>query len=79
MPPESAVEIAVLKEQILGIREQQKAHAENTDKLFAKLFEEIDELKAAMNRGKGVLAASLSIAGILGAGLMALVKWWGQR
>jgi hypothetical protein len=71
MPPgESDVEIAVLQEQMRGMSERQKLHADNTEKLFNKLFDEIDELKAAMNRGKGVLAASLTFAGLIG-GIMA--------
>jgi hypothetical protein len=81
MAGEKDVEIAVLREQISGIREQQKAHAENTEKLFNKLFDEIDELKAAMNRGRGVFAASLTFAGLIGAAATALIEWltWGRK
>jgi hypothetical protein len=77
MPPgESDVEIAVLHEQIRGIREQQKLHGENTEKLFNKLFDEIDELKAAMNRGKGILAASLTFAGLIGGGIAGAIEYF---
>ncbi|MCE9565860.1 MAG: hypothetical protein K8U57_27865 [Planctomycetes bacterium] len=75
------MKIAVLEEQLRGIRQQQKTQAENTEKLFDKLFEEIDKLKAAMNRGRGVFAASLTFAGAIGAGITATLEYlsWGHK
>jgi hypothetical protein len=75
------VKIAVLEEQLRGIREQQRVHADNTEKLFSKLFSEIDILKAALNRGRGIFAASITFAGALGAGTTALLEYmtWGKR
>jgi hypothetical protein len=75
MQGDADVKIAVLEEQLKGIREQQKAHAEASEKQFTKLFTKIEELEAALNRGKGVFAASLTFAGIIGAGITALVEW----
>lgn len=66
MPGDQDVKIAILEEQLKAIRDQQKTHAETTEKMFTKLFVEIDILKAALNRGKGVLTASLTFAGALG-------------
>ena len=76
MPDAPRVEVAVIQEQIRGIRDQQKLHSENTEKLFTKLFDEIDELKAAMNRGKGVLAASLMFAGLVGGAASGAVEYF---
>lgn len=67
---ENAIAIAVLQEQVGGLREQQKAHNESTQNRFDKLEEKIDELTAVMNRGKGAYAASLAAAGIIGAGFL---------
>lgn len=75
MTGEAHVRIAVLEEQIRGLREQQKVDTENTAKLFDKLFNEIDDLKAAMNRGRGVFAASLTFAGLVGAAATAAIEW----
>jgi hypothetical protein len=81
MTESSDVEIARLQEQLKGIREQQKNHADNTEKLFTKLFAEIDVLKTALNRGRGVLTASLMFAGLVGAGATAVIEYmtWGKR
>lgn len=55
-----------LEVQLDGLREQHKAHSERTEKLFTKLFEGVDELKAVMNQGKGAYAVSLMVAGAIG-------------
>lgn len=68
------VKIAVLEEQIRGVRDQQKTHNETTQRRFDELDEKVDELVAALNRGKGAYAASLLLAGSLGAGLLAFIK-----
>lgn len=80
MPPrDSEVEIAILKEQLQAIREQQKRDAEQNKELFNKLFNKIDILEATLNRGKGVFAASLTFAGMVGAGIAALVEFLANR
>lgn len=69
---ENAIKIAVVQEQISGLREQQKAHAEATKEQLASLGIKIDELTAIMNRGKGAFAASMALAGALGAAIVSL-------
>jgi hypothetical protein len=71
------IKIAVLEEQIRGLREQQKAHAESSAAQFETLFEKIDVLTAALNRGKGMYAASLMFFGAVGA----VLEWvfWGRK
>lgn len=78
---DSDVKIAVLEEQLRGIREQQKSQSDQTRELFTKLFNEIDMLKTAMNRGRGVFAASLTFAGAIGAGATAIIEFlsWGHK
>jgi hypothetical protein len=75
MPDTNAVEIGRLQEQLRAVQTQQAQYAANTEKLFDKLFNEIDVLKAALNRGRGVFAASLTIAGIIGGTATALVEY----
>ncbi len=70
----SSVKIARLEEQIQGMRDQQKASADNTEKLFNKLFTRMDSLEAAMNRGRGIFAASLTFAGAMGAAATAIIE-----
>lgn len=64
---EHAVRIAVLEEQIRGVREQQRSHNEVTQRRFDGLDSKVDQLIAIMNRGKGAYAVSLALAGIIGA------------
>jgi hypothetical protein len=75
MADTNAVEIGRLQEQLRAVQAQQAAHATNTEKLFDKLFSEIDDLKAAMNRGRGVFAASLTFAGLVGGTAAALIEY----
>lgn len=67
---QNAIDIAVLKEQIGGLREQSRVHNEVTQKRFNGLEVKIDELTAIMNRGKGAYAASMGLAAALGAALI---------
>jgi hypothetical protein len=69
------VEIGRLQEQIRAMSDKQAAHAVNTEKLFDKLFDEMDSLKAAMNRGRGVFVASLTFAGLLGGAATAFIEY----
>jgi len=66
MTDDNTVKIAVVEEQIKGLREQQKSHADNTAQKFDMAFEKLDNITEAMNKGKGVFAASLFFAGVVG-------------
>lgn len=72
---ENAVAIAVINEQISGIREQHKAHNEQTQDKLNSMEHKIDELTAIMNRGKGAYAASMAFAGVIGAAILAGVDF----
>ena len=66
----NAVKIAVLDEQIKGLREQASAHNSSTISRLNHIEEKLDDLTAIMNRGKGAYAASLAIAGSIGAAVI---------
>lgn len=76
MEAQNAVKIAVLEEQIRGVREQQKAHNDSTQRRFDELGEKLDDLTAIMNRGKGAYAASMIFAGAIGATVLAVFGWF---
>lgn len=69
------IKIAVLEEQVRGIREQNKAQFDSIQNMLTKLFREMDELKEAMNKGKGVFAASLTFAGVIGGAVSIALQW----
>ena len=80
MPPrDNDVEIAILREQLQAIREQQKRDAEQNKDLFNKLFNKIDILESTLNRGKGVFAAALTFAGIGGGVIATLLDYMTKR
>ncbi len=80
MPPrDNEVEIAILKEQLQAIREQQKRDGEQNRELFNKLFTKIDILESTLNRGKGVFAAALTFAGIGGGVIATLLEFMAKR
>ncbi len=64
---ENEIKIAVLEEQIRGLREQQKAHSERTETLFKELFTQNYEIFESLNKGKGAFAFAVIFAGIIGA------------
>lgn len=75
MANDMEVEIARLDERL-------KAHAEATTKQFGlqniaigEITAKLDTLTATMNQGKGVYAASMTLAGVIGAGIMAAIEW----
>ena len=73
----NAIKIAVIEEQVMGLREQQRGLYENTQKRFDHMEVKLDELTAVMNRGRGAYAASLMLAGAVGATLLkALSLMW---
>jgi hypothetical protein len=66
MPGEdNAVKIARLEEQIGAMRD-----------LLDRMSDKLDALEAAMNRGRGVFAASLTFAGLVGATATAVVQFF---
>lgn len=80
------VKIAVIQEQIKGIREQQKVHADTTaqnfikqDSNFATIFTSLKEINIALSRGNGVFIASLSFAGLIGAAITWVVTYMAGR
>ncbi|MES2983894.1 MAG: hypothetical protein V4735_01755 [Pseudomonadota bacterium] len=62
-----AVRIAVVEEQISGLREQQRAHHDAAQKRFDRMESKLDALTAMMDRGKGAYAASIALAAAFGA------------
>ena len=69
----NALKIAVLEEQMIGLREQQRAHNTSTQKRFDGMEKKLDELTAIMNRGRGAYAASMALAAGIGAVLVEAV------
>lgn len=72
---DNAIRIAVIDEQIAGLREQQKAHNESTQKRFDGMEKKIDELTTVINKGKGAYAASMIMAAAIGAVILAFISW----
>ncbi len=64
---QNAMKIAVIEEQIIGLREQQRAHNATAQRRFDAMEQKLDELTAIMNRGKGAYAASMALAAGIGA------------
>lgn len=69
----NAIKIAVLQEQILGIREQQRAHNDSAQSRFNSLEDKLDEFTAILNRGRGAYAVSMALAAVIGATLLQAV------
>lgn len=65
MPPEDhGVQIAILQTKVETLTSQ-----------VADLADSVKELTAVMNRGKGAFAASLALAGMIGAGIMKVISY----
>lgn len=71
--------LAVVEEQIRGLREQQKAHAVEAKYMFAALSGEVKELTAVMNRGRGAFAFALMMSGTLGALATQLIAYMMEK
>lgn len=69
---ENTVKIAVLEEQIKGIREQQASHAKDTRERFDVMDNKLDELLEALNKGKGAYAMLFLLSGAIGAAFIKL-------
>ncbi len=70
---QNALRIAVIEEQISGLREQQRAHNSSTQSRFDRVEQKLDELTAVINRGKGAYTASLVLAGLIGGFLLKII------
>lgn len=70
----NALKIAVIEEQIIGLREQQRINNVATQKRFDAMEKKLDELTAIMNRGKGAYAASMALAAGIGAILIEAIN-----
>lgn len=64
---ENAIKIAVVQEQIIGLREQQKAHSDATSRRFDSIDEKLETLMATLNKGKGAYAVLFLLSGLIGA------------
>lgn len=65
MPDQSAeVQIAILQTKVENLTDQ-----------VADLTQSVKDLTAVMNRGKGAFAASLALAGVIGAGIIQGVQY----
>ena len=72
---QNTVRIAVIEEQIHGLRHQQKAHNDSALRRFDSMEKKLDELTAIMNRGKGAYAASMALAAVIGAILIQVANF----
>lgn len=63
----NTVKIAVIEEQIKGIREQAATHAKDTRERFDEVDGKLDELLAMLNKGRGAYAVLILLSGALGA------------
>lgn len=80
MATENDVEIAVLKEQIKGIRDQNKAQFEAIREEIGSLRGDMKNVLNFMNQNKGglrVLLACGGVAGAVGAGITKLISVMG--
>jgi len=86
MPNEQDIKIAVMQNQIEGLREQHKAHKEEITRslsdLADKVFESINGIRTDIkdiyefiNRSKGSVAALLLCSSALGGIVVAVVSW----
>jgi len=76
----NAIKIAVVEEQIRGVREQQANHAKDTRERFDltnnkidNMDGKIDQLMASLNKGRGAYAMLVMMSGLVGAVIIKLV------
>ncbi len=72
---QNALKIAVVEEQVVGLREQLRLHNAAAQKRFDSMDRKLDELTAIMNRGKGAYAASMALAAGIGGIVMQLLHF----
>lgn len=70
---ENAIKIAVVQEQLLGLRAQQEFNNDSMQRRLGGLEVKIDELAAIMNRGRGAYAASMALAAAIGGLLLEMI------
>jgi len=81
MATENDVEIAVLREQIKGIREQSKAQYDTIREEIGSLRGDMKNVLNFMNQNKGglkVIIACSTVAGSIGAGVTKLITVLGS-
>ncbi len=71
---ENAIKIAVLQEQLLGLRAQQEHNNHGMQCRLSALEGKIDELTAILNRGRGAYAASMALSAAIGGVLLAGIR-----
>ncbi len=63
------MDIALLQKEMSGLRDQQKAHANEMRIAFKEVGDDLKELTATLNRGKGMFAGAMIVAGAFGAAI----------
>jgi len=69
------IKIAVLEEQLKGLRSQQKAHSDEMRHAISDLRSDMQDVLAMMNKGRGALWGFSLLGGVLGAGA---IKFMGR-
>ena len=72
---ENAIKIAVIQEQVFGMRQQQKANNDITQNRFNGIEDKLDELTAVLNRGRGAYAASMALAAAIGGVMIEIINF----
>lgn len=75
----NTIKIAVLQEQIVSLRDQQRTHNEHAQRRFNNLEEKLDELTAILNRGRGAYAASMALAAAIGGVMIEVLNFFSHR
>lgn len=86
---DNSIKVAVLEEQVKGVREQQAAHAKDTRERFDltnnkidTLDGKIDLLMESLNKGRGAYAMLVIMSGLVGAVVIkiagAIISWGGR-
>jgi hypothetical protein len=70
----NALRIAVIDEQIKGLREQQRAHNESAQRRFDRMEIKLDQLAAGINRGRGAYVAAITVAAAFGTMLIEALR-----
>ncbi len=71
---QNAIKIAIVETELKGLREQQKAHADEMREGMKEIRGDVAELMAIMNKGRGAFAASVAVAAAIGGFVVLLCK-----
>jgi len=69
-------DIKVLNQEMIGLREQQKAHSIENKQGQADIREDIKQISAQINTWKGSIGVLIMISGAVGAGLSKAVAFF---